>query len=95
MTWLQRKWFERREREAAAFGLRRLVDGEGAAEALLGLSPGQRAALLGVLQRVIDGRVAILARSVDLPEGALREARGAIMGLEDLAEGLRGLWREA
>lgn len=93
MNWLQRRFFERRAREAEAWALRRLAEGDGALGELLGLSEGQRRAVLGVLQRVIDGRVAILARSVDLPEGALREARGAIMGLEDLAEGLRGLWR--
>ena len=92
MNWLQRRFFERRAREAEAWALRRLAEGE--LGELMGLSAGQRRAVLGVLQRVIDGRVAILARSVDLPEGALREARGAIMGLEDLAEGLRGLGRE-
>ena len=89
MNWMQRAWFERRAREWAA---RRGLGGDETLAALNGLSEAEREALLRVLQRVIDGRVAILARSPDLPETALREARGAIMGLQDLADGLRELW---
>ena len=89
MNWMQRCFFERRAREWAR---RREVGGDEALEALGALTGPQREAVLRVLQRVIEGRVAILARSADLPEGALREARGAIMGLQDLADGLRALW---
>lgn len=89
MTWMQRRFFERRAREWAS---RRGLGGDETVAALAGLSEVEREALLRVLQRVIDGRVAILARSPDLPESALREARGAIMGLQDLADGLRELW---
>ncbi len=95
MNWMQRRFFGRREREALAWEARRAMLGEEVLAALGGLSLEQRRAVERVLQRVIDGRCAILARSAALPEGALREARGAIMGLQDLADGLRGLWGEA
>ena len=89
MNWMQRKWFERRALEWEA---RREAEGEETLAALASLSEAQRRAVERVLQRVIDGRTAILARSAELPEAALREARGAIMGLQDLADGLRALW---
>lgn len=97
MTWMQRRFFERRERERVIrmqneWDRRREAEGEETLAALASLSEPQRRAIERVLQRVIDGRAAILARSPDLPEAALREARGAIMGLQDLADGLRELW---
>ena len=89
MNWMQRCFFERRAREWAS---RREAAGDETLAALASLTEVQRRAIERVLQRVIDGRAAILARTPDLPESALREARGAIMGLQDLSDGLRDLW---
>ena len=62
-----------------------------AAREVAGLSEEQWRALQRLAQRVIDGRVAILARGVALPDDGVREVMGAIAGVEDFVEALAAL----
>ena len=83
MNLVQRIFFEARERRVRAWEARRVMEDEQAAREIAELSELQWRALLRLAQRVIDGRVAILSRGVSLPEDGVREALGAIAGVED------------
>lgn len=58
------------------------------------LTQEQMTAVCQVVQRVIDGRVAILADSTTLPTEIIHEMRGGISALTEFSRGLYNFWQD-
>jgi hypothetical protein len=64
-------------------------------EALESITTEQWQALMRLGQRVIDGRVQILAKAVDLETAAIHEMRGGVMALQDFLTELEAFSQDA
>ena len=85
--WQMRFW-KRREQ-----AVERATDAVTVRVAIGSLTPDQVVALRQVVQRVIDGRMAVLAGSAELRTEAIHEMRGGIAALTEFSNGLAELWQ--
>lgn len=85
--WQRRFWKRIGERYRAS-------SPEAVKDAIGSLLPDQVTAVRQVVQRVIDGRVAILASTSDLSNETVREMRGGIAALDDFSHGFQAFWEE-
>ncbi len=89
----QRLYFRRREKTHLAWEKRRtLVSDDAELRDTLGtLTKEQGEAILRLGQRVIDGRIQILATTVNLETAVIHEMRGGVLALEDFMTNLEAL----
>lgn len=83
--WQKRYW----KRVGEAY---RASSPERAKDAIGSLLPEQVLAVRQLVQRVIDGRVAILASETELSSETVREMRGGISALQDFSQGFQAFW---
>ena len=88
MTIWQRKFWRRREQAVA-----RATDAVAVRVAIGSLTPDQVLAVRQVVQRVIDGRMAVLAGSAEMRTESIHEMRGGIAALTEFSNGLADLWQ--
>lgn len=87
MTLWQRRLFRRRQPDRAS-------NAERVQTQIGSLTQEQMTAVCQVVQRVIDGRVAILADSTTLSTEGIHEMRGGISALTDFSRALYNYWQD-
>lgn len=87
MTLWQRRLFRRRQPDRAS-------NSELIQTRIGSLTQEQVTAVCQVVQRVIDGRVAILADSATLSTENIHEMRGGISALTEFSRGLYNYWQD-
>lgn len=97
MTMFQRTFFRRRLEKSSQWQARRdaITQNDELIEALESITTEQWQALMRLGQRVIDGRVQILAKAVGLETAAIHEMRGGVMALQDFLTELEAFSQDA